>query len=161
MSELYESYQSAKEDLFDSLRVLDTYIDGVHKPQVLMPREWVEVDTAPGVWIKSIALHHPAPFALALVHGFRGAKDYSNQVADNVELHLITGRLAVNDLEIKAGDRIWIPANVKYKFEYMEDTYLTAKFIPINDETTTNFSKHGCNLPLEDSKTPLITENNG
>lgn len=149
MSELYTNYQAAREQLFDSLKVIDTYVDGIHKPQALTAKEWVEVDTAPGVWVKSIALHHPAAFALALVHGFPGAKDYSNQVADNVELHIITGRLAVNDLEIKAGDRIWIPANVTYKFEYMEDTYLTAKFIPVNSQTTTNFSKHGCNFPSE------------
>lgn len=150
MSELYTKYQAAKEQLFDSLRVLDTYIDGVHKPQFIFPGDWTEVVSAPGVWIKTITLHHPAPFALALVHGFPGARDYHNKVADNVELHLITGRLAVNDLEFKAGDRIWIPATVEYKFEYIEDTYLTAKFIPIDDQLTTNFSKNGCNFTSED-----------
>lgn len=142
-----EQYKAAKEQLFDSLRVIDSYIDGLHKPQLLMTSDWTELESSPGVYIKNITLHQPSHFSLALVHGVVGAKDLHHRVADNVELHVITGRLALNQLEIKAGDRIKIPANINYSFEYLEDTYLTAKFTPIDSTSPTNFSKHGCELP--------------
>ena len=152
-SDLFEEYQTAKNQLFDSLAVLDTYIAGIHKPQTLSPKEWTEIATAPGVWIKPIMLHQPAHFALALVHGYKGAFDSCNKVADNVEIHCIMGKLALNGLEIKAGDRINIPANIEYNFKYLEDSYLTAKFTPIIPQTLTNFSKNGCAIPTENSTT--------
>lgn len=146
MSDLFENYQAAKDTLFDSLRVIDTYIDGLHRPQTLMGSEWTEIESTPGVWIKNITLLHPASFSLALVHAFKGSKNYSHQVSDNVELHLITGKLMLNNLELRAGDRIRIPANVLYSFEYLEDSYVTAKFIPLDINKPTNFIQHGCDF---------------
>lgn len=153
MSLNLDEYTTAKEKLFDSLAVIDSYVDGLHKPQVITSNTWTEVQNVPGVWIKPIVLHQPAHFALALVHGFKGANDAHHRVTDNVELHCIMGRLHVNGLEFKAGDRVNIPANVEHSFQYMEDSYLTAKFTPVNPEKPTHFSKHGCDIPLDDDKT--------
>ena len=158
MSDLYENYQAAKDTLFDSLRVIDTYIDGLHKPQTLLGCDWTEIETTPGIWIKNITLLQPANFSLALVHAYKGAKNNAHQVSDNVELHLITGKLMLNNLELKAGDRIRIPANILYSFDYVEDTYLTAKFIPVDLTKPTNFIKYGCNFSTANSTiTPQST----
>lgn len=126
-----EKYQSAKKQLVDTLRVIDVSVDGESRPQNLKAAlGWVELNHSPGVFVKNITLFRPNNFAIMLVHGTKGSQEVKHRIVDTIEVHCITGKMKMNGLEFKAGDRIKIPQNTEYNFEFLEDTYLTTMFIP-------------------------------
>jgi hypothetical protein len=138
MTDLQE-YNAAKKQLFHSLVVFDNYVDGIHRPQQLNSLEWTQFDSSPGLYIKNITLLKPDNFAIALLFGIKGTKQSRHKLTDTVEMHCITGKVRMNNLEFRPGDRFKIPAGELYSFEFLEDTYLTSKFIPVNP---LNFKNH-------------------
>jgi hypothetical protein len=142
MSEqLQQNYNEARDFLFDRLSILDVYKDGIHEPQSLPSAEWVQLDSSPGLYIKNLTLYKPSSFVISLLHGVKGAssngKNYS--VSDDLEMHCITGQVIMNGFLFKSHN-VWnIPAATEYTYEYLEDTYLTVKFIPKNNNNFTTY----------------------
>ena len=149
---ILDEYQQAKSQLFESLAIFDNYVDGIHKPQHINSTDWTQFDSSPGVYIKNITLLKPNNFAIALLYGTKGAKQRHHKITDGVEMHCITGRLIMNGIEFKAGDRFLIPAAQEYSFEFLEDSYITSKFVPKNP-LNFNVNNNGLNFITTNSET--------